>query len=159
MCIRDRGKSHILRVIRELLYAESNGKGTSISKALDFVMKVSKRKSVLFLLSDFIDEDYWDSLKITNRKHDFIGIKISDPYGIDLPKIGMFKVEDSETGDQFWVDTSNHIELQKMNELNRKNNDEFFNKSKKNGIDIISISTSSDYVDPLMKFFKKRGKK
>ena len=62
-----KGKSHILRVIRELLYAKSDGKGTSISKALDFVMKVSKRKSVVFLLSDFIDEDYWDSLKITNR--------------------------------------------------------------------------------------------
>ncbi len=154
-----KGKSHILRVIRELLYAKSDGRGTSIRKALDFVSKVSKRKSVVFLLSDFIDKNYWDSLKVTNRKHDFIGIKISDPYEMDFPSIGMFKVEDSETGDQFWVDTSNHIELQKMNELNRKNNDEFFNKSKKNGIDIISISTSSDYVDPLMKFFKKRGKK
>ena len=154
-----KGKSHILRVIRELLYAKSDGRGTSIRKALDFVSKVSKRKSVVFLLSDFIDKNYWDSLKVTNRKHDFIGIKISDPYEMDFPSIGMFKVEDSETGDQLWVDTSNHIELQKMNELNRKNNDEFFNKSKKNGIDIISISTSSDYVDPLMKFFKKRGKK
>ena len=154
-----KGKSHILRVIRELLYAKSDGRGTSISRALDFVSKVSKRKTVVFLLSDFIDKNYWDSLKVTSRKHDFIGIKISDPYEMDFPSMGMFKVEDSETGDQFWVDTSNHIELNKMNELNRKNNDEFLNKSKKNGIDIISISTSGDYVDPLMKFFKKRGKK
>ena len=122
-------------------------------------MKVSKRKSVVFLLSDFIDEDYWDSLKITNRKHDFIGIKISDPYEIDLPNIGMFKVEDSESGDTFWVDTSNHIELKQMNDMNRKKNDDLFNKSKKLGIDIIPISTSENYIDPLMKFFKKRGEK
>ena len=154
-----KGKSHILRVIRELLYAKSDGKGTSISKALDFVMKVSKRKSVVFLLSDFLDEDYWDSLKITNRKHDFIGIKISDPYEIDLPNIGMFKVEDSESGDTFWVDTSNHIELKQMNDMNRKKNEDLFSKSKKLGIDIIPISTSENYIDPLMKFFKKRGEK
>jgi len=122
-------------------------------------MKVSKRKSVLFLLSDFIDSNYWDSLKITNRKHDFIGVKISDPYEIDFPKIGMFKVEDSETGDTFWVDTMNYNELKQMNNMNRKKNDEFFNKSKKLGIDIISISTSENYIDPLLKFFKKRGEK
>ena len=154
-----KGKSHILRVIRELLYAKSHGKGTSISKALDFVMKVSKRKSVVFLLSDFIDKNYWDPLKIINRKHDFIGIKISDTYEIDFPNIGMFKVEDSETGDTFWVDTSNHSELKQMNDINRKKNDDFINKLKKHGIDIISISTSDNYIDPLMKFFKKRGKK
>ena len=75
-----KGKSHVLRVIRELLYTNSEGRGTSISNALDFVMKVSKRKSVVFLLSDFIDDNYWDSLKIVNRKHDFVGIKISDPF-------------------------------------------------------------------------------
>ena len=154
-----KGKSHILRVIRELLYAKSHGKGTSISKALDFVMKVSKRKSVVFLLSDFIDEDYWDSLKITNRKHDFIGIKISDPYEISLPNYGIFKVEDSETGDTFWVDTSNHIDLKQMNDMNRKKNDDLFIRAKKLGIDIIPISTSENYIDPLMKFFKERSKK
>ena len=122
-------------------------------------MKVSKRKSVVFLLSDFIDKNYWDSLKIINRKHDFIGIKISDTYEIDFPNIGLFKVEDSETGDTFWVDTSIHSELKQMNDINRKKNDDFINKLKKHGIDIISISTSDNYIDPLMKFFKKRGKK
>ena len=85
--------------------------------------------------------------------------EISDPYEMDFPNIGMFKVEDSETGDTFWVDTSNHSELKQMNNTNRKKNDDFINKSKKLGIDIISISTSDNYIDPLMKFFKKRGEK
>ena len=154
-----KGKSHVLRVIRELLYTNSEGRGTSIGNALDFVMKVSKRKSVVFLLSDFIDENYWDSLKIVNRKHDFVGIKISDPFEVNFPNVGMLKVEDLETKSVFWIDTSNHSDLKNMNESNRKKVDNFLKRTKKSGIDIVSISTSNDYIEPLMKFFKKRGKK
>ena len=154
-----KGKSHVLRVIRELLYTNSKGKGTSIGNALDFVMKVSKRKSVVFLLSDFIDENYWDSLKIVNRKHDFVGIKIFDPFEVNFPNVGMLKAEDPETGSVFWIDTSNYSDLKKMNDSNRKKVDSFLKRTKKSGIDIVSISTSNDYIEPLMKFFKKRGKK
>jgi len=154
-----KGKSHVLRVIRELLYTSSEGKGTSINNALDFLMKVSKRKSVVFLLSDFIDENYWDSLKIVNRKHDFVGIKISDPFEVNFPNIGMLKAEDPETGSVFWIDTSNYSDLKNMNDSNRKKVDSFLKRTKKSGIDIVSISTSNDYIEPLMKFFKKRGKK
>ena len=154
-----KGKSHVLRVIRELLYTNSEGGGTSIGNALDFVMKVSKRKSVVFLLSDFIDENYWDSLKIVNRKHDFVGIKISDPFEVNFPNVGMLKAEDPETGSVFWIDTSNYSDLKNMNDSNRKKVDSFLNRTKKSGIDIVSISTSNDYIEPLMKFFKKRGKK
>tara|TARA_B100000579_G_scaffold247741_1_gene203519 strand:+ start:102 stop:971 length:870 start_codon:yes stop_codon:yes gene_type:complete len=153
-----KGKSHVLRVIRELLYTNSEGRGTSIGNALDFVMKVSKRKSVVFLLSDFIDENYWDSLKIVNRKHDFVGIKISDPFEVNFPNVGMLKVEDLETKSVFWIDTSNHSDLKNMNESNRKKVDNFLKRTKKSGIDIVSINTSNDYIEPLMKFFKKRGK-
>ena len=154
-----KGKSHVLRVIRELLYTNSEGSGTSIGNALDFVMKVSKRKSVVFLLSDFIDENYWDSLKIVNRKHDFVGIKISDPFEVNFPNVGMLKAEDPETGSVFWIDTSNYSDLKNMNDSNRKKVDSFLKRTKKSGIDIVSISTSNDYIEPLMKFFKKRGKK
>tara|TARA_Y100000766_G_C18844345_1_gene574888 strand:+ start:199 stop:1071 length:873 start_codon:yes stop_codon:yes gene_type:complete len=154
-----KGKSHVLRVIRELLYTNSEGGGTSIGNALDFVMKVSKRKSVVFLLSDFIDENYWDSLKIVNRKHDFVGIKISDPFEVNFPNVGMLKAEDPETGSVFWIDTSNYSDLKNMNDSNRKKVDSFLKRTKKSGIDIVSISTSNDYIEPLMKFFKKRGKK
>ena len=154
-----KGKSHVLRVIRELLYTNSESGGTSIGNALDFVMKVSKRKSVVFLLSDFIDENYWDSLKIVNRKHDFVGIKISDPFEVNFPNVGMLKAEDPETGSVFWIDTSNYSDLKNMNDSNRKKVDSFLKRTKKSGIDIVSISTSNEYIEPLMKFFKKRGKK
>ena len=154
-----KGKSHVLRVIRELLYTKPNGNGSSIKDALGFLMKVSKRKCVVFLLSDFLDNKFWNSIRIANRKHDLIGIKIYDPYEINLPDIGMIKVEDPETGSMFWIDTSFEPDLKQMNNNNIKSLVDLEKQSAKIGLDIISISTTEDYVDPLMKFFKRRGKK
>ena len=154
-----KGKSHVLRVIRELLYTKPNGNGSSIKDALEFLMKVSKRRCVVFLLSDFLDNKFWNSIRITNRKHDLIGIKIYDPYEINLPDIGMIKVEDPETGSMFWIDTSFEPDLKQMNNNNIKLLVDLEKQSAKIGLDIISISTTEDYVDPLMKFFKRRGKK
>jgi len=154
-----KGKSHVLRVIRELLYTKPNGNGSSIKDALEFLMKVSRRRCVVFLLSDFLDNKYWNSIRIANRKHDLIGIKIYDPYEINLPDIGMIKVEDPETGSMFWIDTSFEPDLKQMNNNNIKSLVDLEKQSAKIGLDIISISTTEDYVDPLMKFFKRRGKK
>ena len=154
-----KGKSHVLRVIRELLYTKPIGNGTSIKNALEFFMKVSKRRCVVFLLSDFLDKEYWDSIRIVNRKHDLIGIKIYDPFEVNLPDIGMIKVEDPETGSMFWIDTSYVPDLQKMNNENIRSFVALEKESAKIGLDFISISTAEDYVDPLMKFFKRRGKK
>ena len=154
-----KGNSHVLRVIRELLYTKPNGNGSSIKDALEFLMKVSKRRCVVFLLSDFLDNKYWNSIRIANRKHDLIGIKIYDPYEINLPDIGMIKVEDPETGSMFWIDTSFEPDLKQMNNNNIKSLVDLEKQSAKIGLDIISISTTEDYVDPLMKFFKRRGKK
>ena len=154
-----KGKSHVLRVIRELLYTKPNGNGSSIKDALEFLMKVSKRRCVVFLLSDFLNDKFWNSIIIANRKHDLIGIKIYDPYEINLPDIGMIKVEDPETGSMFWIDTSFEPDLKQMNNNNIKSLVDLEKQSAKIGLDIISISTTEDYVDPLMKFFKRRGKK
>ena len=154
-----KGKSHVLRVIRELLYTKPTENGTSIKNALEFLMKVSKRRCVVFLLSDFLDKEYWDSIRIVNRKHDLIGIKIYDPFEVNLPDIGMIKVEDPETGSMFWIDTSYVPDLQKMNNENIRSLVALEKESEKIGLDFISISTAEDYVDPLMKFFKRRGKK
>ena len=154
-----KGKSHVLRVVRELLYTKPDFKGTSIKKALEFLMKVTKRKAVVFLLSDFLDEGFLDSLKITARKHDLVGINIFDSYEQSFPNIGMIKAEDAETGVKFWIDTSNDHYLKQMNDSNTKKTNEFYKTTQKMGLDIIPISTSEDYVEPLMRFFKKRGKK
>ena len=135
-----KGKSHVLRVIRELLYTKPNGNGSSIKDALEFLMKVSKRKCVVFLLSDFLDNKFWNSIRITNRKHDLIGIKIYDPYEINLPDIGMIKVEDPETGSMFWIDTSFEQDLKQMNNNNIKSLVDLEKQSAKIGLDIISVS-------------------
>ena len=154
-----KGKSHILLVIRELLYAETDKYKTSVKDALEFLMKVSSRKCVVFLLSDFLDDNYMESLRIVNRKHDLICINIYDPYEINLPNIGMVKIEDVETGSKFWIDTSSEADLKQMNEQNAQSIINFENECIKIGLDIISIPTDKDYVNPLMKFFKKRLKK
>ena len=154
-----KGKSHILRVIRELLYTQPKKNETSIKNGLEFLMKVSSRKCVAFLLSDFLDDNYWDSLRIVNRKHDLICINIYDPYEVNFPNIGMVKIEDPETGSKFWIDTSSELELKQMNEQNTQFIIDLEDDCMKIGLDIISIPTDKDYVNPLMKFFNKRLKK
>ncbi len=154
-----KGKSHVLRVIRELLYNTPKGNKTSIKNALDYLLKVAKRKSVIFLISDFIDDDYWASLKIVNRKHDLIGIRLFDPAEKLLPDIGVIKVRDPESGSSFWIDTSNRLEMEKLKNQINSDFDTFNKQAKKIGFDIISVSTNGDFVDPLISLFRKRDKR
>lgn len=154
-----KGKSHVLRVIRELLYNEPKGNKTSIKNVLDYLLKVAKRKSVVFLISDFIDDDYWASLKVVNRKHDLIGIRLFDPAEKLLPDIGVIKVRDPESGSSFWIDTSNRAEMEKLKTQINSDFDAFNKQAKKIGFDIISVSTNGDFVDPLISLFRKRDKR
>ena len=154
-----KGKSHVLRVIRELLYNEPKGNKTSIKNVLDYLLKVAKRKSVVFLISDFIDDDYWSSLKIVNRKHDLIGIRLFDPAEKLLPDLGVIKVRDPESGSSFWIDTSNRVEMEKLKNQINSDFDTFNKQAKKIGFDIISVSTNGDFVDPLISLFRKREKR
>ena len=154
-----KGKSHVLRVIRELLYNEPKGNKTSIKNVLDYLLKVAKRKSVVFLISDFIDDNYWSSLKIVNRKHDLIGIRLFDPAEKVLPDVGVIKVRDPESGSSFWIDTSNRREMEKLKTQINSDFDAFNKQAKKIGFDIISVSTNGDFVDPLISLFRKRDKR
>ena len=154
-----KGKSHVLRVIRELLYNEPKGNKTSIKNVLDYLLKVAKRRSVVFLISDFIDDNYWSSLKIVNRKHDLIGIRLFDPAEKLLPDLGVIKVRDPESGSSFWIDTSNRAEIEKLKSQINSDFDAFNKQAKKIGFDIISVSTNGDFVDPLISLFRKRDKR
>jgi len=154
-----KGKSHVLRVIRELLYNEPKGNKTSIKNVLDYLLKVAKRKSVIFLISDFIDDDYWASLKVVNRKHDLIGIRLFDPAEKLLPDLGVIKVRDPESGSSFWIDTSNRASMEKLKTQINSYHDAFNKQAKKIGFDIISVSTNGDFVDPLISLFRKRDKR
>ena len=154
-----KGKSHILRLIRELLYFKPKNKGTSINSALDFLLKVAKRKSVVFLISDFIDSKYWKTLKMVNKKHDIIGIRLFDPSEKELPDLGLVKVLDQETNEEFWIDTSKHTNREEYKILIDININELNSKCKKNKFDLISISTKGDYIEPLMSYFQRREKR
>jgi len=154
-----KGKSHVLRVVRELLYHKSEGQSTSIQNAVDFLLKVTKRKSVVFLISDYIDNGYWKSLKIANRKHDLIGIKISDIAESIMPNLGLVKIHDPETNQEFWIDTSSETERLRFSKYQNKASDNFKKKCDKINFDLIQINTDGDYVDPLMNYFKRREKR
>ena len=152
-------KSHILRLIREVLYNKPLKKGTSIQSALDFLMGVAKRKSVVFLISDFLDEGYWKSLKLANSKHDMIGIRISDPAENKIPNLGLIKIKDPESGEKIWVDINSKKDRSVLIKSIEQKWNNFILRCNYNQFDVINISTDKDYVDPLMNYFKKRDKR
>ena len=154
-----KGKSHVLRVVRELLYHKPEDQKTSIQNALDFLLKVTKRRSVVFLISDFIDDGYWKSLKIANRKHDLIGIKISDIAESIMPNLGLLKVHDPETNNEFWIDTGSETERLKFTKDQNDASSIFKKKCDKINFDLIQIRNDRDYVDPLFNYFKGREKR
>ncbi len=154
-----KGKSHVLRVIRELLYHKPQGKGTSINKALDFLLKVSKRQSVVFLISDFQDDGYWKALRIANRKHDLIGIHLFDQSEVEFPDMGLVKVHDPETEKEVWIDTRSYKERLNYNHTMKERLGKLKKESERIKFDLITVSTTEDYVEPLMSFFKQREKR
>ena len=155
--IPKKGRSHVLRLIRELLCTKPRSSGTSIQNAISYILKVAKRKSVIFIISDFIDNDYWQSLKVLNKKHDLIGIKIFDPAEFFFPDVGLIKVKDPETKESFWVDSSSKKLKDEHHKNLIENQSNFYEISNKIGFDVISINSQKDYTQPLMSFFKNRG--
>jgi uncharacterized protein (DUF58 family) len=161
-----KGRSHILRIIRELINFTPKGKGTDINMALQYLTNVIKKKSIAFLISDFIDENFTqenkrgsDALKIANKKHDLVTLRISDKREQELPNVGLVRMLDAETGKLKWIDTSNAAIRQQYSKTSLKRDarlKDIFNRS---GVDSATISTSQSYIKPLMNLFKKRESK
>ena len=152
----NKGKSHVLRVIREMIYHKAKDRKTDISVALEHIQKVLKRKSIIFLLSDFWDDSYQQSMKLINKKHDLINIQILDKAEITIPKLGLVKLHDVETQSSIWIDT-NDKSLQNISPNNIRNKNNIINKfCKNNKIDFISIDTAKGYLNPLEQFFNSR---
>ena len=152
-----KGKSHILRIIRELINSEPQQTGTNIELALKYLTNIIKKKSVCFLISDFYDQySFSDAMKIANRKHDLVALRINDQHENILPDVGLVKLKDNETGKTMWVDTSSkHFQTQqKANYL--KFEAELKNTFNKSGVDFATIFTHEGYIKPLMNLFKKR---
>jgi uncharacterized protein (DUF58 family) len=154
-----KGKSHVFRLIKEVLNFNPENQKTSINVALDYLLKVTKRKSVVFFISDFIDNGFWEALKVANRKHDLIAVHLYDKAEYELPNLGLVKILDPESQETAWIDTSNPFYRSAQASEAKNKRDKLLKNSKKIGLDIISISTDEDYVDPLLSFFKKREKR
>jgi uncharacterized protein (DUF58 family) len=153
-----KGKQHALYIVRELLSKEPKGKGTAVSTALRYFNNSTRQKSIAFILSDFIDANYEDALRIAAKKHDVIGIKVYDRMDQQLPKAGLLQVEDAETGATKWVDSNNSF-------VRYSYEQEFFRVTeystqtfKKAGSDLLHVKTGDDYVRVLQKFFLSRNR-
>ena len=151
-----KGKSHVLRVIREMIYHKAKDRKTDISIALEHIQKVLKRKSIIFVLSDFWDDSYQQTMKLINKKHDLINIQILDKAEIAIPKLGMVKFHDAETQKSAWIDTNNK-QVQNISTKYIQNKNKVIKEfCKKNKIDFISIDTAEGYLNPLEQFFSTR---
>jgi len=151
-----KGKSHILRIIRELIEFTPVHKKTNISQALKYLNNVIKKRSIAFLISDFMDTNYEEALKIANRKHDVVGIRIYDRHEKELPDIGLIKILDAETSELRWIDTSDKQVRTAYKASALKFDDELKKLLNRSGVDFTSIATHESYITPLVNLFKKR---
>ncbi len=155
------GRRHVLRLIRELLAFEPQNSGTDIKMALDTVNQILKRRSIIFLVSDFIDdpERYGKPLFMSNRKHDLIAVDLHDPLETEIPDVGALALEDTESGDLVWLDTSDPA----WRQLFARRTSQFEIDKRKAlanaGVDRIQIRTDQDYVKALTLFFEQRNKR
>lgn len=155
-----KGKSHILMIIRDLIDFEPERKGTDIDQALKYFNNVIKKRCTAFLLSDFVcTTNYENAIKIANRKHDLIALRLYDKAEEELPNIGLVPMLDAETNAVQWVNTSSKTVQKKYKIEGLKRKDFLKTTFKKGGIDAADIGTHEDYVKPLMALFKRRGAK
>lgn len=153
-----KGKEHALYIVRQLLSKEPKSKGTAVSSALRYFNNVTRQKSIAFILSDFLDANYEDALRIAGKKHDLIGLKLYDKMDRFLPAAGLLQVQDAETNRVKWVDSSNEF-------VRYSYEQEFFRVTnystqvfKKAGCDLLHVRTDEDYVKILQRFFLSRNK-
>tara|TARA_B100001094_G_scaffold228092_1_gene222656 strand:+ start:184 stop:1047 length:864 start_codon:yes stop_codon:yes gene_type:complete len=151
-----KGKSHVLRIIRELLEFTSKSKKTDINIPLKFVSNILKNRSIAFIISDFISKDYSNSLKIFSSKHDVTGIRIYDQTEETIPNLGVIDVNDNETGLRLTVNTGSKRVRKKYNQYYNSKRIEFTENFKMSGSGIIECNTQDDYQKKLLKYFKSR---
>ncbi|BDS08374.1 hypothetical protein NT6N_34140 [Oceaniferula spumae] len=154
-----KGTRHILRMVREILTADPEDAGTSIPKACDFLLHTVKRKSLVFMISDFFAHDLKKPLGSLSCKHDTIALRVTDPYDEELPRIGTVNLTDPETGWQTTVNTNNSNLRMGFSKLTRRNREGITRLFKQQGIDHLNLSTNGDYLPHLHRLFKTRTRR
>jgi uncharacterized protein (DUF58 family) len=152
-----KGKQHALYILRELLGTSSEKKSTQLKTALHYFNNITRQKSIAFILSDFVDTNYVDALRVAGNKHDIIGMKIYDKMDMQLPDIGLLRITDAETGEQKWIDTGNKLVRYEYEKEIFKITDYSNETFKKAGSDLLHVRTDEDYIKVLQKFFISRS--
>lgn len=151
-----KGRTHILMIIRELIDFKPENKGTNVAVALKYFTSVIKKKCTAFILSDFISPGFEDELKIANKKHDIIALRLYDKHEEEFPNLGLIPMKDEETGELLWVNTADAHVRQAFKADALKRNGMLKETFKRSGVDFTSVGTHESYVKPLMTLFKKR---
>jgi uncharacterized protein (DUF58 family) len=154
-----KGRKHVLRIIREVLSFEPEGKSTNLKAALEYMNNAIKRRSIVFLLSDFMDTGYEKILRIVGKRHDLIGMVLNDKREDEIPDMGLVKFTDAETGIERWIDTGDkqtRFLFKKMRERDREDLQSLFLSSR---LDSVEIDTGQNYIKPLVRFFRMRERR
>lgn len=152
-----KGKSHVLRIIRELIEFTPKSRKTNIDGALKFLSSVMKKKAIVFMLSDFVDEDYDRTLKIVGNKHDLTGIRIYDKFDEEIPNLGMVPMLDNETQEVHLINTSSKTVRTKYKANALRLKEVFETSFKKSGLGTINVRADQNYVKKLLSYFKNKG--
>jgi uncharacterized protein (DUF58 family) len=154
-----KGRSHTLRIIREILFFEPQGRGTEPAIALDYLNKVVTRRAVVFFISDFQAPDFSQELSVSARRHDFVAVRVEDEREKVFPNIGLITLEDAETGEQIEINTSNRATRTRLSETAERQDSELSRVLRRNNVDSITLRTGDDYLPPLRAFFKQRERR
>jgi uncharacterized protein (DUF58 family) len=151
-----KGTRHALRLIREILFGQARGKGTSITRGLDFLQKVQRKRAIVFLMSDFLDHGYERPVRLVARRHDLTLVRVDDPREAELPPVGLVQVEDAETGRQFLLDTSSAEVREAFAQRAAARRDTVGRLARGASLDLISVSTDGGHLDALVRYFERR---
>ncbi len=154
-----KGRRHVLRVISEALSFEPHGRGTDIAAALEYLNRVTIRRTVAFLISDFLAADYERPLQIANRRHDIIALTITDPRELELPNVGILELEDAETGEKIQIDTKVRRVREAFQRLASEKAQQKSRMLRSANVDTINVFTDKPYIEPLLKFFRMRERR
>jgi uncharacterized protein (DUF58 family) len=152
-----KGKQHALYILREMLGFESEGRGTELKTAIQYFNNITRQKSIAFILSDFIDAGYEDNLRVAGNKHDIVGMKIYDKMDMQLPPVGMLRIEDAETGKQKWIDTDSKLVRYHYEKEFFRITDLANEAFKRAGSHLLHVRTDEDYIKVLQQFFRSRA--
>lgn len=154
-----KGRLHTLRVIREMLYFEPKRKGTNIANALDYLNKVTSRRAVVFVISDFMSADFTKPLTVAAKRHDLVAMPVIDPGEEELPPVGILTLEDAETGEQIDINTSNRAVANAFAAIEERRHAELARMLRQRRIDSIPLRTDKDYLMALRSFFETRERR